>query len=527
MPWENKFKRVLVANRGEIAIRVMRSLHELGLESVAVYSDADAESLHRHFANYALCLPGVSSSETYLNIPLIMQAIKLSGAQAVHPGYGFLSESAEFAKALDSAGIKLIGPSLNALSAMGDKITAKKIMRENNIPVVPGSEVAAESFAALKADAKAIGYPLIIKAAAGGGGRGMRIVRSDAELQAAYEACVREAQSYFGNPQVFCERYIDNPRHIEFQVLFDEHGSGVHLFERDCSIQRRHQKLFEEAPSLYLNAEHRAKLGAIAVAAAKAVNYSGVGTVEFICNSPDEAYFMEMNTRIQVEHPVTEMITGLDLIREQILVAQGQRLSFEQKDIVCHGYALEARINAEDVASGFVPDPGCVEYLQLPGGPFVRVDTHVYQGYKIPQYYDSLLAKLIVWGKDRNTAILRMQRCLQEMRFFGVATTLGFHEWLLQHPRFVAGDFTTNFLLQEEANLLEFLNGEKETSNDSTKTAAILAVAHSEADKSASSRVAHDGNKSGLQDAHSQKPKLWRLGGIMESTGAQTFLGRE
>lgn len=449
-----RFKRVLIANRGEIAVRISRSLRELGLESVAIYSQADANSMHRSVCDYAVCLPGNTAAETYLNIPLIVQAIQASGAQAVHPGYGFLSESPEFAQACFELGVTFIGPTAKAMQLMGNKIEAKNFMRKHDIPTVPGVDHPLGSVEALHQAAQtSVGFPLILKAAAGGGGRGMRIVRTPDELETAFLACKREAKAYFGNDDVFCERYIEHPRHIEFQVLVDENGHGVHAFERDCSIQRRHQKLIEEAPSQYLSEQQRERLGALAVKASLAAGYSGVGTVEFICESPDKAYFMEMNTRIQVEHPVTEMITGLDLIKEQIQVAQGQALSVQQSDIKVNGWSFEARINAEDSENDFRPSPGQVSHLQLPNGPFVRVDTHLYPGYTIPEFYDSMIAKVITWGRDRQEAMIRLERALSELEVEGMPTTTPFHERLLAHPKFQEGAFSTRFL-EEHADYL-------------------------------------------------------------------------
>jgi acetyl-CoA carboxylase biotin carboxylase subunit len=448
------FRRVLIANRGEIAVRIIRTLRDMGIQSVAVYSDADAQSLHVAMADYAIRLPGVTSAETYLQIPLLIQAINESQADAVHPGYGFLSENADFAEQIyRQTKAKFIGPSPQAIRSMGDKLTAKKVMQEQHIPVVPGSDGPIQSLQEVESLASKIGFPVILKASAGGGGRGIRIVYQKEELKEAFEACTREAQAYFGNPSVFCERYVANPRHIEFQVLCDEHGKGVHLFERDCSIQRRAQKLFEEAPSSYLNEEQRVKFGAIAVKAAAAVGYAGVGTVEFICESPERVYFMEMNTRIQVEHPVTELITGVDLIKEQIKVAMGQPLTLTQDSLKIHGWSMEARINAEDPLKGFAPSPGYVERLRLPSGPHVRVDSHLYQGYEIPAYYDSMVAKVIVWGQTREEARQRMLRSLKEVQISGVTTTVRFHEALLNHPQFSSGDFSTTFIEEKKQEL--------------------------------------------------------------------------
>jgi acetyl-CoA carboxylase biotin carboxylase subunit len=448
-----RFKRVLIANRGEIAVRIIRALRDLELESVAVYSDADADSLHRKLADYAVRLPGKTSKETYLNIPLLLDAIKYSGAEAVHPGYGFLAESAEFSKTLGAAGITFIGPTPEAMHDMGDKIAAKAIMKKAGVPVVPGSDGALRSWQDIKSVAAEIGYPLILKAAAGGGGRGMRKVFKDEELEDSFKACQREAKDYFGDDAVFCERYITAGRHIEFQVLFDEHGNGVHLFERDCSVQRRHQKLIEEAPSKFLDEKNRARLGDIAILAGKSVNYKGVGTVEFICETPEKSYFMEMNTRIQVEHPVSELVTGIDLICEQIKVAQGAALTVKQSDIKLNGWAFETRINAEDPSQGFLPSPGVVNKITLPSGPFVRVDSHLYPGYEIPNQYDSMVAKVITWGRNRDEARIRMLRALSELEVFGVPTTAKFHEAVLREEDFCRGSFDTSYLEKKMPSL--------------------------------------------------------------------------
>jgi acetyl-CoA carboxylase biotin carboxylase subunit len=468
---------VLVANRGEIALRIIRTLRELGLESVAVYSDADAQSLHRLQADYAVRLPGVASADTYLNIPALIAAIRSSGAEAVHPGYGFLSENPTFQKAVDDAGVIFVGPSARAMDIMGHKVNARNLMEAHGVPVVPGAKAPLKDVAELQRLAKDIGYPLILKAAGGGGGRGMRVVRADAELEPAFTACTREAQAYFGNPEVFCERYIENPRHIEFQVVFDSHGNGVHLFERDCSIQRRHQKLVEEAPSPFLSPAQRNMIGEQAIAAAKAAGYCGAGTIEFICESPERAYFMEMNTRIQVEHPVTEMITGVDLIALQLKIAMGEPLPFAQSDLEPRGWAIEARINAEDPARDFAPGPGLVTRLVLPQGPFVRVDTHLYAGYTIPSHYDSMVAKVIVWGQDRAEALRRLSRCLGELVIEGVPTTIKFHEALLAHADFARGDFSTRFIERNgEFFQSTMTSARPEHLRDAAAAAAVLAA---------------------------------------------------
>jgi acetyl-CoA carboxylase biotin carboxylase subunit len=459
------FRKVLIANRGEIAVRIIRCLREMGIRSVALYSDADQHSRHRFMADEAVRLPGNTSAETYLRVDRIIAAIQNTGADAVHPGYGFLSENADFAEAIAATGATFIGPSPSAMHRMGDKVAARKLMREARVPIVPGSDDPLRTWEELRDVANEISYPLIIKAAAGGGGRGMRVVRKDSELEAAFQACTREAQDYFGNPEIFCERFIEHGRHIEIQVLGDRHGHAVHLFERDCTVQRRHQKLIEEAPSQFLNDAQRTKLGEIAVRAAKAVDYCGAGTIEFICESPDQCYFMEMNTRIQVEHPVTEMITGIDLIREQILVAAGLPLSFTQDEITPRGWAIELRINAEDPLRGFAPCPGLVSELQLPSGPNVRVDTHLYAGYQIPAFYDSMVAKLIVHGRDRDDAIRKILRALSELKISGVITTAAFHEQVLQDPDFLSGVFTTRYVDEKGEALIKNIYAHAPTPN--------------------------------------------------------------
>ena len=452
------FKKVLIANRGEIAIRIMRTLRDLEIPSVAVYSDADAASLHRKYANESIKLPGRTSAETYLNVAAILAAIQTSGADAVHPGYGFLSESAAFCEAVTAMGVKFIGPSDRSMRLMGDKVHAKELMIKYKVPVVPGSDGALHSVEELETLTRAIGYPLILKAASGGGGRGMRIVRQDSELEESLATCKREALAYFGDDTVFAERYVSNPRHIEIQVLCAG-GQGIHLYERDCSVQRRHQKLIEEAPSMFLDEQQRQKLGDIAVRAALAADYEGVGTVEFICESPDKAYFMEMNTRIQVEHPVTELITGVDLIREQIQVAATGKMRLQQSDIRIRGWAIETRINAEDPAQDFMPSPGLISHLNLPAGPGMRVDTHIYPGYTIPVEYDSMIAKFISYGATRDEAIQKMRRALAEFECDGIPTTAKFHEVVLQHPAFISGEFDTGFLTLHHEELHSSLQG--------------------------------------------------------------------
>lgn len=483
------FKRVLIANRGEIAVRVIRTLKEMGIESVAIYSQQDKHSMHCGLANYSFPLSGNTSAETYLNIEQIIRAAKETEADAIHPAYGFLSENSDFSRACEQAGITFIGPSADSMELMGNKIKAKELMIKNDVPVVPGSQGALNSYEELKEVISKIGLPVILKAAAGGGGRGMRIVRKMEDLNPSFDACQREALSYFASDKVFCERYVENPRHIEIQVLFDKHGNGVHLFERDCSIQRRHQKLFEEAPSAFLNSEQRALLGSLAVKAAKAANYSGAGTVEFICESPETAYFMEMNTRIQVEHPVTEAITGVDLIREQVEVAAGKKLSMEQGDIHINGWSMEARINAEDPSAGFLPTPGLIKNCQFPLGPFVRVDTHIYPGYRIPPDYDSMIAKVIVWGRTREEARTRLLRSLNEFSIEGITTTIPFQEALLNHKQFIEAGFDTGFYELESDYFSETLNQVGAEAEADAAIAALVCFQNHIQDKSGSTNA--------------------------------------
>lgn len=445
------FRRVLIANRGEIALRIIRTLRELNIKSVAIYSDADAQSAHVRMADWAVKLVGSDLQNTYLNIPTIIEAARLSKADAIHPGYGFLSENAEFAKEVSSTtNITWIGPSPAAIQALGDKVQARVLLSKHNIPLLPGSTKPLKSFSDIIAYSENIGFPLVIKAAAGGGGKGMRIVWKKQDLSEAYNAAKREAMSFFGNEDIFCEKYLVSPRHIEFQILCDQHGQGVHLFERDCSVQRRCQKLFEEAPSIYLNDTTRKTMGEMAVKIGLLAKYTGAGTIEFICESPSKFYFMEMNTRIQVEHPATEMITGIDLISKTIRIAEGHPLNFAQKDVSINGYAMEARINAEDPQHSFTPSAGDCSTVHFPTGGFVRVDSHISSGYNIPDLYDSLLAKIIVWGNDRSEAIARMKRALQELYIAPVITTKLFHQALLEHPSFIEGCISTTFLEQED-----------------------------------------------------------------------------
>lgn len=442
------FSKILIANRGEIALRILRTCEEMGIATVAVHSTVDAQALHVQLADEAVCIGEAPSSKSYLNIPNIIAAALTRNASAIHPGYGFLAENARFAEICTDHKIAFIGPTPEAMRAMGDKSTAKETMQRVGVPTVPGSDGLLTDEKEAYAIAREIGYPVIIKATAGGGGRGMRLVREDSEMSKHFMAAQGEAEAAFGNPGVYLEKFVEQPRHIEFQILADSYGNVVHLGERDCSIQRRHQKLLEEAPSPALTPELRQAMGDAAIRAAKSINYVGAGTVEFLLDASGQFYFMEMNTRIQVEHPVTEMITGLDLIAEQIRVAQGEALAFTQDDIQLRGHAIECRINAEDPDHNFRPNPGRINGYLAPGGLGVRIDSHVYTDYEIPPYYDSLVGKLIVWGPDRPTAIRRMRRALRECAITGLPTTIPFHQRVLEHPNFLKGDVYTNFVNQ-------------------------------------------------------------------------------
>ncbi len=443
-----RFEKILIANRGEIALRILRTCEEMGIATVAVHSTIDRNALHVQLADEAVCIGEPPSSKSYLNIPNIIAAALTRNVSAIHPGYGFLAENARFAEICADHQIAFIGPSPAAMRAMGDKSTAKETMQRIGVPTVPGSDGLLTDEKEAMAIARKIGYPVIIKATAGGGGRGMRLVRSEDDLVKSFLAAQGEAEAAFGNPGVYLEKFIERPRHIEFQILADGHGNVIHLGERDCSIQRRHQKLLEEAPSPALTPELREKMGAAAVRVAQAIHYLGAGTIEFLLDSSGQFYFMEMNTRIQVEHPVTEMITGMDLIAEQIRVAQGDRLRLTQEQVQLRGHAIECRINAEDPDQNFRPAPGRISGYLPPGGNGVRIDSHVYTDYEIPPYYDSLIGKLIVWGSDRPTAIRRMKRALREFAITGLPTTIGFHQRILETQDFVDGRVYTNFVEQ-------------------------------------------------------------------------------
>ena len=447
-----QFSKILIANRGEIALRILHSCEELGIKTVAVHSTIDNQSLHVQLADESICIGPPSSSKSYINIPNIISAALIHNATAIHPGYGFLSENARFAEICADHKIVFIGPSPEVIDAMGDKSTAKKTMQKAGVPTIPGSWGLLESKENALSIARDIGYPVIIKATAGGGGKGMRLVREESEFPRLFQIAQREAEAFFGNPSVYLEKFIENPRHIEFQILADSYGNVIHLGERDCSIQRRHQKLLEEAPSPFLTPQLRKKMGDAAIKAAKSINYVGAGTIEFLVDSQSNFYFMEMNTRIQVEHPITEMITGLDLITEQISIAQGEKLKLKQSDIVLKGHSIECRINAEDPNLNFRPHPGKISGYLPPGGPGVRMDSHIYTDYEVPPYYDSLIGKLIVWGPDRLTAIRRMKRALKECAITGVPTTIDFHKKVIEVPAFLAGETYTNFIEENIIN---------------------------------------------------------------------------
>lgn len=445
------FKKVLIANRGEIALRVIRACKELGLQTVAIYSEADRESLHVRFADDDVCVGPAPAKESYLKIPRIIAAAEITGADAIHPGYGFLAENAEFAETCAASDIVFIGPTAEQIRIMGDKAQARRAMAEVGVPIVPGTPGPVSDPEEALSFAREIGFPVIIKAAAGGGGKGMRVARDPEEFVRSFSLARSEALSAFGSDEVYVEKYLERPRHVEFQILGDKYGNVLHLGERDCSIQRRHQKLIEEAPSPAVTPELRERMGEAAVRGAKAIEYIGAGTIEMLLDQDGSFYFMEMNTRIQVEHPVTEVLTGVDLVKEQILVAAGERLSIDVMPPL-RGHVIECRINAEDPSRGFQPSPGRIEVFHPPGGPGVRLDTHVYAGYTVPRYYDSLLAKLIVQGRDRREAIRRMQIALESFIIEGVTTTAPFLARVISDERFQRGEVDTKFL-EREINL--------------------------------------------------------------------------
>lgn len=442
-------RKVLIANRGEIAVRIIRACRELGIQTVAIYSEADKDAMHTELADEAICVGKPKSKESYLNVSNIISAAVITKCNAIHPGFGFLSENAEFAAICEECNIKFIGPSSKTISIMGDKSRAREIMKKAKVPVIPGSDGIVENIEDAYIEAEKIGYPVMVKAALGGGGKGIRIVHSKGELENAFFTAKSEAMANFGDDTIYMEKFIVNPRHIEFQILGDENGNIVHLGERDCTVQRRNQKVLEEAPSSIISSELREEMGKAAIRAAKAVNYYNAGTIEFLVDKYGSFYFMEMNTRIQVEHPVTEMITSVDIVKEQIKIANGSDLSFSQEEVCIKGHAIECRINAENPKKGFIPSPGKIEFLNLPGGNGIRVDTAVFTGYKIPSTYDSMIAKLIAYGKDREEAINKMLRALDEFVIEGIDNNIDFQIDILNNEKFRLGDFDTSFISKE------------------------------------------------------------------------------
>lgn len=440
------FHKILIANRGEIALRVIRACREMGIKTVAVYSEADRDSLHVRFADESICIGPPPANQSYLNIPAIISAAEITDAEAIHPGYGFLSENPHFAEICESCNIRFIGPSAKVLRLMGNKSEARRTAKLAGVPITPGSDGPVESIDDAIAIAHKIGYPVIIKASAGGGGRGMRIAHTDVSLASAYGTAKAEAEAGFGNSEIYLEKFLEEPRHIEFQLMGDKFGNIIHLGERDCSLQRRHQKLIEESPSPALDNNLRKKMGDSAVSIARSVGYQNAGTIEFLLDKHSNFFFMEMNTRIQVEHPVTELVSGVDLLKEQLRIAAGEKLTYTQRDLILRGHAIECRINAEDPNRNFMPMPGKITAFHAPGGPGVRVDSHIYQEYVVPPYYDSLLGKLIVHAPTRDQAISRMLRALDEFIIEGIPTTIPFHQILLNRPEFRRGTVNTKFV---------------------------------------------------------------------------------
>ena len=450
------YKKILIANRGEIALRIIRACHELGIKTVAVYSTADEFSLHVKFSDEAVCIGPPPSKESYLNIPRIIAAAEITHADAIHPGYGFLAENAEFSNICEDNGFSFIGPKPKIINSMGDKSEARNTMRSSGVPVIPGSDGVLKDVTEASKFAKKVRYPVMVKASAGGGGRGMRLVKSQKELESAFSSAKAESKNAFNNDDLYLEKFVENPRHIEVQILADSHGNTIHLGERECTIQRRHQKLIEESPSVIINKELRNKLGKAAIDAAKAVNYVGVGTVEFLIDKNLDYYFMEMNTRIQVEHPVTEMVTGIDLIKQQISMHAGKTFPKFLENFQLRGHSIECRINAEDPENDFIPSPMKITSFHMPGGKGVRIDSHAYAGYQIPTNYDSMIGKLIVFSSSRERAINRMSRALEECIIEGPKTTIPFHQAIMKDALFKKGDFDTGFL-----DNFEFINKEK------------------------------------------------------------------
>ncbi|MEG0856045.1 MAG: acetyl-CoA carboxylase biotin carboxylase subunit [Terrisporobacter sp.] len=445
-------KKILIANRGEIAVRIIRACRELNIATVAIYSEIDKDALHAQMADEAVCVGGPLSKDSYLNMTNILSACVLTGCEGIHPGFGFLSENPKFAKMCEECNIKFIGPDYQTIELMGDKARAREIMKKATVPVVPGYEGNINSYDHALEIAREIGYPLMIKAAAGGGGKGIRVVKSQGEFKQNYEAAKLESQACFGEDRLYIEIYIESPRHIEFQILGDDYGNIIHLGERECSLQRNNQKVLEEAPSSFLDEKLREEMGVVAIKAAKAVNYKNAGTIEFLVDNQGKFYFMEMNTRIQVEHPVTEMVTNIDIVKEQLKIASNLKLEFKQEDIQIKGHAIECRINAEDPKNNFRPCPGVIKELYVPSGPGVRVDSAIYCGYEIPPYYDSMIGKLITYGDDRENAIIKMKRALDEFAIGGVITNIDFQYEILEHNDFINGNYNTSFIEEKLVN---------------------------------------------------------------------------
>ena len=498
------FKRVLIANRGEIAVRVIRACRELGIETVAVYSDVDRSALHVQYADHAYPIGPAPSSESYLVVEKILDAARKSGADAIHPGYGFLSERAPFSKACAEAGITFIGPQPEAIEKMGDKVTARAIMQKAQVPVVPGTDVLGDADEVVAA-AEKIGFPVMFKASAGGGGKGMRLVEKKEDVLSALRGVRSEAQSSFGDDRMYIEKFVEKPRHVEVQVLGDTHGNIIHLYERECSLQRRHQKVIEESPSTAINQDVREQMGKVAVEAAKAVHYVGAGTVEFLVDAQQNFYFLEMNTRIQVEHPITELVTGVDLVKAQIEIAAGEPLAIQQQEVQQRGWAIECRIYAEDPARDFLPSPGKIQILRTPGGYGIRDDSGVYEGWEVPVHYDPMISKLCTYGRTRDEAIQRMLRALQEYTVEGIITNIPFHRWALTHPRFVSGDLDTGFIPQEYRGLPE---EEDHLRHEIILAAAALAAYHKDKELAKSVAV----TKGSAGNVSAWRAASWREG---------------
>ncbi|UCG30521.1 MAG: acetyl-CoA carboxylase biotin carboxylase subunit [candidate division WOR-3 bacterium] len=493
------FNKILVANRGEIAVRVLRACREMGVQSVAVYSDADRNALHTRYADEVYGLGGAPASESYLRIDKIMAVAKESGAEAIHPGYGFLAENSDFARACEDNGIVFIGPNSRAIELLGDKIASKKTMRKAKIPVIPGSEGPVAEEEEGRKIVEDIGFPVLIKAAGGGGGKGMRVVREQQDLGSAMKQAMGEANSAFGNPTIFIEKFLESPRHIEFQILADNHGNAIHLFERECSVQRRHQKLIEESPSAIMTPELRARMGEAAVKAVKVSKYNNAGTVEFMVDKDRNFYFLEMNTRLQVEHPVTELITGIDIVKEQFKIAAGEVLSLTQDNISMTGAAVECRISAEDPENNFAPSTGKITELIEPGGIGVRVDSGIYEGFDVPIYYDPLVAKLLVWAPTRKEALVRMTRALGEYMIRGIKTSIPFHRLVMDHPKFIEGDYDTTFI-DKVLKKIEYKKQHHDVAAISSVIARILSEKHVRLPKAREGRKTNPWKLSGRKE---------------------------